>query len=1310
MKPLITFSKDRPLEAFAEFGVGVRSVPYLADHGFQDMLVLPGSFYIEMALRVDRELSKRVPGFVRKVAFHNPIILSAEDTVIKVEVRDYGDGRVGYAFHEAGDQGGSAQPIAQRYACKLEIDRNPAHPRAGTDAFSIEAFQARSHAVIDSEQFYKTLRENGNQYGPRFQHVSSIWRAGDQSLARFSVTRQNGEIDPQSLHPSLLDSITQLLAPFVMEKGKTFVLRSIEKVEVMDADFPDTLWGHATLLAGAGADESGVLGDVRVFDQSGKAYLELSGVAFTLLDRVDVADEKATANLLIASNFTAEPLEDSLGFWGDHFGVLIHVEFAPYNQIFQQLLDTRSAFRRNSDGVNVILLGLEEWAMGDRRAALDLNQERAERCFGARTRCVLPNGLEIVHLNQYETDYVYKEIFEDQCYLRHGIRLQDGNTVVDIGANIGLFSLFVMSRCENPTIYAFEPAPVVYDLLQANCDAYGSNVRAFNVGVSDEPKTATFTFYEKSSVFSGFHSDESEDREAIKTVVRNILNRESGTGESLAEYVDELTTDRLRRRTHECRLTTVSSIIRDNRIEKIDLLKIDAEKSELDIIKGIEDQDWPKIDQIVIEIHDPTRAAIKGIEDRLRKRGYRCVVEQETLLEHAGLFNLYATRREAADEIRPGSGDGKAVATVTDQARQTADSLRRNTQDFCSALQSFMNQATVPLVLCFCPKTPAAEANAELNAALNDVEKALISEAGRIANVHTISSESPLRRYPVNDYYDPHSHHAGHIPYTSECYAAIGTALARTIFNLNGNPFKVIALDCDNTLWKGVCGEDGPFGIELGTPYRTLQEFMIGQMNAGMLLCLCSKNNESDALDVFDQRTDMLLKREHLVSWRINWKSKSENIKSLADELNLGLDSFIFVDDNPVDCADVRINCPGVLTLQLPRNAESIPSFLDHVWAFDHAGSTDEDQNRTTMYQESTERQSYREQSLSLRDFVKGLQLRVEIAEAAEDQFSRVSQLTFRTNQFNFTTIRRPENEIKKFLEREHAGCLVVRVADRFGDYGLVGVVMYEIKGDRYKVDTLLLSCRVLGRGVEHALMSQLGQRAVEEGKRFVEVTYLPTEKNLPALEFITSFGDEHRNEDGTSWIFPAERLASVEYDPDEKVSIGREAPPTVNPEKLVPHPALAFGVADRSERLQRIGEDLYDIDRLAKAIEKYRLRTQPLPAAADVTAASTLETALANIWRKVLGRPRIGMNDNFFEMGGTSLRAVQAIAMIKKELKQTLSIVTLFECPTVTLLAAKLSAPSAEVQSGTTIAAAALRGQQRRHNATRRKAPQHGI
>jgi len=197
-------------------------------------------------------------------------------------------------------------------------------------------------------------------------------------------------------------------------------------------------------------------------------------------------------------------------------------------------------------------------------------------------------------------------------------------------------------------------------------------VRALNVGVSDKRKTATFTFYEKSSVFSGFHSEETEDRDAIQAVVRNMLNSESVPGESVEEYVNELTADRLRRRTYECPLTSVSDIIRENGIDKIDLLKIDAEKSELDIIKGIEDLDWPKIDQIVVEIHDPTREAIKRVENLLIEKGYRCAVEQETLLEHAGLFNLYATRITAADETRSDSGNVPAARSGSGRMTTTA--------------------------------------------------------------------------------------------------------------------------------------------------------------------------------------------------------------------------------------------------------------------------------------------------------------------------------------------------------------------------------------------------------------------------------------------------------------------------------------------------------------------------------------------------------------------------------------------------------------------------------------------------------------
>src|SRR5438034_2354933 len=226
------------------------------------------------------------------------------------------------------------------------------------------------------------------------------------------------------------------------------------------------------------------------------------------------------------------------------------------------------------------------------------------------------------------------------------------------------------------------------------------------------------------------------------------------------------------------------------RIDTIDLLKIDAEKSELDIIRGIDDRDWPKIAQIVIEIHDRTEQAVKQIEALLVQKGFRCAVEHERLLEHAGLFNLYGTRGDAP------------VASGLDQPRQTAGGLQRTVQDFCTALRSFMSQATAPLVLCVCPRTPAAEGDADLKAALDEAEQTLRTAAATIPNVHTIRSASPLQQYPVDEYYDPPSDQAGRIPYTSQRYPALGTPLVRTTYSLPRPPFKGIVRDCDNTLWK----------------------------------------------------------------------------------------------------------------------------------------------------------------------------------------------------------------------------------------------------------------------------------------------------------------------------------------------------------------------------------------------------------------------------------------------------------------------------------------------------------------------------
>jgi FkbH-like protein/FkbM family methyltransferase len=1278
------FSPRRSQSKRAEFKVGVRSVPYLVDHGFADMIVLSGSFYINMVLQVHREIFNEAARVLKNIRFQNPLILAEEDAVVGVESDKQNGKRTEYKLFGLVSEGGNA--TTDVLLAELEIDPSWQANEGASDEPWIEEFKASATLIADGNEFYKKLRQNGNQYGPRFQNVAEVWRSGDQVWGRVdypvgAALKEAGD----ELDPLLLDSITQILGAFTFKNGCPYVLKSIERIEIREHDFPITLWARVTRRTRSNTDENELIGDIQVFDTSGKHYLELVGVTFAFLDRVtSAATERASElNLCIASTFTAEPIEDTLRYWGDQFGFSVHVHFAPYSQVFQQLLDAESLFRKNSDGISAILLNLEDWAEKDQPKRLKPDAAKAEKYFTGPARYVLPNELEIVHLNRYETDYLYAEIFRDECYLRHGVRLNDGDTVVDIGANIGMFSLFVLSRCQNAKVYAFEPSPVVYELLKANGEAYGSNVRCFQCGVSDHSKTAEFTFYENSSVFSSFHPDAGEDKKAIEAVVRNVLGAEAGE-DSYESFVQELTAERLHQRTYQCRLVSVSDIIRENRIEKINLLKIDAEKSELEILAGIEEADWARIDQIVIEIHDRTKRAVAQVEQLLIDKGYRCAVEQERLLENSGLCNIYATRLETT-----------AASAAAIGLQKTNSSLQRNIDEFSAALASFMSQSAVPMILCICPRSPETRANSKK--ALDAAEQSLLSRTKKIANLHAIASQTILKRYPLEDYYDPGGYQLGHVPYTPEGYVALGIMLFQTIFQLENKPLKVLAIDCDNTLWKGVCGEDGAAGIQINETHRTLQEFALEQMRAGMLICLCSKNNEKDVFDVFDQRREMVLKREHLAAWQINWNRKSESLKALAEELNVGLDSFLFLDDNAVECADVRISCPEVIALQLPRESETLPSFLSGIWGLSQTSLTKEDQKRTEMYQENLQRDQFREHTVSLKDFLGALQLRIQVTVPTEDQIARVSQLTFRTNQFNFTTIRRTENEITSWLEKENRECLVASVSDRFGDYGLVGVLLYEMIDDQLHVDTFLLSCRVLGRGVEHYLLAELARKAQEKGKKLVTLRYERTEKNSPALQFIRSLGAadiETKDGGGLSVKVRAETLANLRYDPDKASQSQR----TKRVERVsVPKAGGRFGTFNRSERIQKIAEELSDINRIAKAIDAHRYGDKSAEVSDEAGPADTLERVISNIWKKVLARRQIGMNDNFFEVGGTSLKAVQLIAMLQKELKRTLSITTLFECPTINLLSAKLKGSTKDSSNGIDSMKARERGQKRR-------------
>lgn len=593
-----------------------------------------------------------------------------------------------------------------------------------------------------------------------------------------------------------------------------------------------------------------------------------------------------------------------------------------------------------------------------------------------------------------------------------------------------------------------------------------------------------------------------------------------------------------------------------------------------------------------------------GLESEIRFAGYSQLFQE--LLDPGGLlarnrggFNIALVRLE--DWLSAG---------VEDSTRRFLESVRSATAHFSS-----------PLIVVVCP--PTAEHAVELAASVRAIGDALRG----LSWVHCILPDDVTSLYPVARIHDPHGNELGHLPYTPEFFTALATALARKIHAIAHPPFKVIALDCDETLWAGICGEDGPQAVQVDAPRRALQEFMLQRRREGMLLVLCSKNNEEDVAEVFASHPSMPLALRDFAALRVNWESKGANLSSLADELELGLDSFILVDDNPKECREAQAAVPQVLALPLPANPDSIPVFLRHVWAFDRPRVTAEDERRAELYTQRAARAQAQRSAASLEEFLASLELVVEIAPVRDEQLPRVAQLTLRTNQMNATCVRRTEAEIRKSgLE-----CHTVTVRDRFGDYGLTGALLFRAEGDTLAVDTFLLSCRALGRGVEHRMVAHLGRIATERGLRSVRIPFLAAQRNRPAALFLQSIASERQG----IFVLPAAHAANV---------VPRAAAPAEPAPAYDREPAPAPRRAD----YVRIATELRD-----PAAVLALIRGASRPAARNGHSIdpprTSLERELTELWASVLNVPAVGIHDNFFELGGHSLLAVQLLSRVRQ-------------------------------------------------------------
>jgi len=627
---------------------------------------------------------------------------------------------------------------------------------------------------------------------------------------------------------------------------------------------------------------------------------------------------------------------------------------------------------------------------------------------------------------------------------------------------------------------------------------------------------------------------------------------------------------------------------------------------------------------------------------------------------------LSETSRSAANS----SGLNIALIRIEDFLRDIPDTTEKSNAltkivaELSAALSSHASRAKVQTLVVILSPSPNSGRYA---ADLENATSRLILHTRSLPGITVITSPE-IDAVSDGDKYDTVSDELAHIPFTRQYFAAMALAISRKSHAVLKTPYKVLVLDCDNTIWRGVVGEEGISGIVISPAFAAMQRFAVEAHSQGALICLVSKNVERDVLEVFESRKDMILPIDQIVAHRINWNPKPQNIASLAQTLNLGLDSFVFIDDNPVECEQMRLELPQVLTLPLPSE-EKIETFLANLWAFDKTSVTEEDKRRTEMYKENAARKQLEVSAVDIRDFIKSLNVTTEIDVPEEGDWPRLAQLTQRTNQFNFTTLRQTETELRARARDGHL-VLRVKVRDRFGDYGLVGLVVVSAFSKNYTVDIFLLSCRVLGRGVEHAILCHLGKLAIEQHLECVELPYLPTSKNEPARAFIESVAAKFRSEHGGSAVYriPALEASGITHhpgqDPDAVIAASKSGEINGgNPS------AIAIAPSDRYLELAQV---LTTGAAVRVAVRSATSINRALPGIASPPSTAT-ESRLLDLWQQLTGINGLGVDDDYFAIGGTSLLAAQLFSAITHRFGVRLPLTTILEFPTVRALSSRI-------------------------------------
>jgi FkbH-like protein len=509
---------------------------------------------------------------------------------------------------------------------------------------------------------------------------------------------------------------------------------------------------------------------------------------------------------------------------------------------------------------------------------------------------------------------------------------------------------------------------------------------------------------------------------------------------------------------------------------------------------------------------------------------------------HIGDFNAYMQEvLDPASAVYAFEPDVVVLAVLTrdasprlwDQfsdldAAEVEEEVNRVKNSYRTFVRAFRERSNAQLVIhsLETPPSPAAGILDAQNpcgqiASIRAVNEAISQAAREARDVYILDYEALAARRGTEIWIDRRTWETARLPIRGDELRHLAAEWLRFLHPLTGVTCKVLAVDLDGTLWDGVVGEDGVDGVSIeglgGSPFRAVQRAVLDLHRRGVILAICSKNNEDEALAALEKHSEFLLRPQHFAAHRINWDSKAESLRDLAAQLNVGLDSVAFLDDNPVERSLVRAQAPEITVIDLPDDPHAFADAVRAMPIFERLGLTDEDRKRSQHYAEQQQRAALQQTSESLEDFYHSLEMSIEIRRLTQSTIARAAQLTQKTNQFNLTTRRYTELNLEKLLDAG-AHIFTTRVKDRFGDNGIVGVTIAMEVEDAWSIDTMLLSCRVIGRTIETAILATIAEEAEASGATTLRGSYIPTSKNVPARDFYATHGfAEVATSDGAS-------------------------------------------------------------------------------------------------------------------------------------------------------------------------------------------------